>query len=207
VTYQDVDLIRMALDGQSEAFSVLMDRHLVPVRKKLRVMVPKPADLDDLVQEVLIRTWRSLGTFRSECSLRTWMIRIGINEARQSFRRRQRRPVCQALDDFSRKASAEASPQQVLLGAETRQAVRAAVAKLPSMYRDVLLLHDLTELCGRETAERLETTVEAVKSRLFRGRRMLFRNLRNSESRWERSRRDLANPPNVRRVYQQAAER
>ena len=88
----DGALIQMAIDGRSDCFSVLMGRHLVAVKKRLRFMVSNEADLDDLVQEVQLKTWLHLATFRKESNLRTWMIRIGINQAWQSYRRSQCRP-------------------------------------------------------------------------------------------------------------------
>jgi RNA polymerase sigma-70 factor (ECF subfamily) len=173
-------LIQMAIDGHNDCFSVLMDRHLVALKRRLRPMVSNEADLDDLVQEVLLKTWLHLATFRSESNLRTWMIRIGINQARQSYRMTQCRPVCQPLDEFAGIASPGESPHQRLLRDETTNAVRGAVARLPAKYREVLVLHDLTELCDKETAERLQTTIKAVKARLFRARGMLSTKLRRS---------------------------
>ena len=177
---EDSMLIRMAIAGRSECFSVLMDRHLTAVKSKLRRMVADEAELDDLIQEVLLKAWRHLATFRSEASLRTWMIGIGINQARQSYRRSQRRPVCQPIDDFALTASSAESPHQQLLRVETAAAVYAEIAKLPPNYREVLVLRDLSELCCKETAERLQMTISGVKTRLLRARNMLSKRMRGS---------------------------
>jgi RNA polymerase sigma-70 factor (ECF subfamily) len=176
----DGALIQMAIDGRSDCFSVLMGRHLVAVKKRLRFMVSNEADLDDLVQEVQLKTWLHLATFRKESNLRTWMIRIGINQAWQSYRRSQCRPVCQPLDDSAGIASHEASPHQRLLQGEATNAVRAAVAKLPPKYREVLILRDLTELCGEKAAERLQIKSGTLKTRLLRARVMLSKKLRSA---------------------------
>ena len=180
VACEDGVLIRMAIDGRGDSFSVLMDRHFVAVKSKLRAMVSNEADLDDLLQEVLLKVWRHLANFRSESSLRTWMVSIGINEARQLYRRNQSRPVCQPIDDFAGFVCPAESPYERFLRTETSEAVRAAVAKLPPACQDVVVLRDLAELCSRETAERLHTSIEAVKSRLFRARLVLSGKLRKS---------------------------
>ncbi len=173
-------LIRMAIEGRSDCFSVLMDRHLAAVKRRLRRMVPNEADVDDLVQEVLLSAWLHLATLRSEAHLRTWITRIAINQARQLYRRCQHRPAFQPLDDFGGIASLAESPQEYLLRREATDSVRGAIATLPPKYREVLALRDLTELCGKDTAERLQTTIEAVKTRVGRARALLSTRLRRS---------------------------
>ena len=91
VTYEDCALVELALEGQVECFSVLMDRHLAVVRRRIRSMVRNAADADDLLQEVVLKVWKHLSTFRSESSFRTWMTRVAINEALQNCRRERRR--------------------------------------------------------------------------------------------------------------------
>lgn len=146
----------------------------------MRLMVSNEADLDDLLQEVSLKVWRHLKTFRSDSSIRTWMVRIGLNQARQFYRHRHCRPICQPLEDFGTVASPAESPHQSLLRAEATHAVRMAVATLPVHFREVVTLRDLNEMRGKETAEHLQTTLETVKTRLFRARMMLSRKLRNS---------------------------
>jgi RNA polymerase sigma-70 factor (ECF subfamily) len=86
----DNALIKMSLAGETECFAVLMDRHLVALKRCIGGMVKNRTEADDLVQDVLLRVWRRLSTFRSEASFRTWMTRVAINEVLQSHRREQR---------------------------------------------------------------------------------------------------------------------
>jgi RNA polymerase sigma-70 factor, ECF subfamily len=177
---EDGVLIQMAIDGRSDCFSLLMDRHLIAVKRRLRPMVASETDLEDLVQEVLLKVWRHLKSFRAESNLRTWMISIGINQVREHYRRNQCRPVCQPLDGFAAVASPADSPHQRLLRAEATNAIRGAVATLPANYREVVVLRDLIELRGKETAERLQAPITTVKTRLFRAHAMLSKKLRRS---------------------------
>jgi RNA polymerase sigma-70 factor (ECF subfamily) len=174
----DTVLIQMAIAGRNDCFSLLMDRHLAAVKRRLRSMVPNEADLDDVVQEFLLKAWRHLATFRSECSLRTWMVRIAINEAFQLYRRGKYKRLCEPLD--AKIALPEELADQRLFRAEATAAVRAAVAKLPRKYQEVVKLRDLCELGSEETAKRLSATVPAIKTRLFRARLMLSTELRKS---------------------------
>jgi RNA polymerase sigma-70 factor (ECF subfamily) len=178
--FEDSTLIKLALAGQADCFTVLMDRHLVAVRRHLRSMVGNSSDADDLLQEVLLKVWRRLSTFRSESSLRTWMIRVAMNEVLQLYRREQHRRLCQPLRDFDAFPSHGESPHQRLARTEVTQAVRSAVARLPVKYSQVLILRDLEQLSARETAQCLKSTIPAVKTRLFRGRLMLVEALQRA---------------------------
>jgi RNA polymerase sigma-70 factor (ECF subfamily) len=172
-TFEDATLIELALAGQPECFSALMDRHLVAVKKRIGTLVRNATDRDDVVQEVMFKVWLHLSTFRSESSFRTWMIRVAINESLQIYRRERCRPSCQPLGDFDKFASPVESPFQSVARVERAQAVRSAVVGLPAKYRQVLILHDLEQRSARETARSLQSTIPAVKTQLHRGRLML----------------------------------
>jgi RNA polymerase sigma-70 factor, ECF subfamily len=181
--FEDSVLIELALAGQTECFTVLTNRHLPAVRRRIGSIVPNSTDVDDVVQEVLLKVWCHLSTFRSQSSFRTWMTSVAINEALQSYRRRQRRPVCQAPGNLDTFASPTESALQSLARAETTQIVRKAVVELPSKYREVLILREFKELSAREVAQSLRLTIPAVKTRLFRARLMILAALQQSNIR------------------------
>jgi RNA polymerase sigma factor (sigma-70 family) len=172
-TFDDSTLIKMALAGQGECFAVLMNRHMVAIKRRIGSMVGNATDADDLLQEVQLKVLRHLSTFRSESSFRTWMTRVAINEVLQSYRRERRRPFFHPLVDVVKLASRCESPHQSFARAEITHAVRSAVVQLPKKYRQVLILRDLEELSEREAAQWLRLSVPAVKARLFRARLML----------------------------------
>jgi RNA polymerase sigma-70 factor (ECF subfamily) len=180
---EDSTLIEMALAGQNECFTILMDRHLAAVRRRIRSMVRSAADLDDVLQEVLLKVWLHLSTFRSESSFRTWLTRVAINEALQAHRREQCRPPrTQELRDLDTFASSDESPYRSLARTEVIHAVRNAVMKLPAKYRQVLILHDLDQLNTIETAQSVQASIPAVKTRLVRARLMLLTGLQRSRT-------------------------
>src|SRR5580658_8153801 len=154
-TYEDSTLIKLALRGQAECFAALMDRHSVAVRRRITSLVRNPADTDDLFQEVALKVWLHLSTFRSESSFRTWVTRVATNEALQSYRRQQRKPLCRPLGDHEAIASPRESTDRSFARKETIQAVRLAIAGLPENYRKVIILRDLEQHSTRETAQSL----------------------------------------------------
>jgi RNA polymerase sigma-70 factor, ECF subfamily len=182
-TFEDSALIELALAGQTECFVVLTNRHLPAVRRHIHSMVPNATDVDDLLQEVLLKVWRRLSTFRSESTFRTWITRVAINEALQSWRRERSRPVCGTFCDIAIFASPGESPLQALTRAESSRIVREAVVELPAKYRQILNLWLSEELSLAEIAESLHERIPAVKTRLYRARRMLLSRLQESVNR------------------------
>jgi RNA polymerase sigma-70 factor (ECF subfamily) len=172
-TFDDSTLIELISAGQTDCFTVLMERHLGSVKRYIGSMVRNGTDMDDVVQEVLLKVWRHLGSFRSEASFRTWMTRVAVNEVLQSYRRQHQRPVCQPLEEFDVFVAPGDSPYQSLARAETTKTVRSVVEKLPEKYRNVVILREFEQLSTREAAESLQSSVPAVKSRLLRARHLL----------------------------------
>ena len=172
-TLEDGALIKLALAGQIECFTVLMNRHLAVLKRRIGSTAPNATDAEDILQEVLLKVWRCLSSFRSESSFRTWMTRVAINEVRQSYRRKRRDPLYRASGDLDAFASQVESPHQSFARLEATKTVRSAVAGLPAKYRQVLILRDIEQRSAGETAESLQSTIPAVKTRLFRARHML----------------------------------
>jgi len=177
-SFDDRALIELILRGRTECFDILMDRHLVALKKCISSMIRNATEGEDILQEVVIKAWRHLGSFRAESSFRTWLNRIAVNEALQSYRRGKCRPACQPPMDLDAFASPEVSVLATLVSSETSHSVRHAVSQLPEIYRQVLVLRDLEQLSSIETAQCLKATVSAVKSRLFRARNLLSKSLR-----------------------------
>lgn len=180
VQFEDDTLIKRILAGDSESFGVLVERHIGSIRKCIGCIVRNASDTDDVVQEVLLKLWRRLSTFRSESTFRTWATRVAINETLMLYRRERNWRTPQPIEDLDQLAYPRELTDHTLIRAEVAREVRRALERLPRMYNSVLILHDLEQLSPKETARRVNATVPAVKSRLFRGRRMLSAAIRMS---------------------------
>jgi RNA polymerase sigma-70 factor (ECF subfamily) len=178
--FEDSTLIELSLAGRAECFEVLMDRHSAAVKRCIGAMVRNRTDAEDLLQNVLLKVWSHLATFRAEASFRTWVTRVAINEVLQSYRRERHQRPFQPLEDLDAFASPCESPFQSLTRVEITELVRNAIATLPLKYRQVLTLRDLEHRTARETAESLQSTVPSVKTRLFRARLLLSSALKQS---------------------------
>ena len=176
-TLEDKTLVQAALTGETEYFSVLVDRHATAVRRCIQSLVKNPSDVEDLVQDTFLKAWLHLSAFRFEASFRTWLLSVALNEALGLHRRRKCRPFCPPGGNLEALPSQSESPHQAFSRSEARIRIHSAVAKLPTKYRKVLMLCDLQQLTVRETANRMEATLSLVKTRLFRARRMLSKTL------------------------------
>jgi RNA polymerase sigma-70 factor, ECF subfamily len=172
--FSDDDLIRLTLDGQTDCFTALMDRHLGAIRRSIGFMLHGNGATEDLTQEVALKAWRFLSAFRAESSFRTWLTRVAINEVRQFQRRELRAPSLREPPSPDILVSRDESPYEHFARIQKTKAVRALVNSLPAKYREVVMLREFNELSLLEIAERLRCTVPTVKSRLFRGRSMLL---------------------------------
>jgi RNA polymerase sigma-70 factor, ECF subfamily len=173
LTLKDNTLVELALAGQTECFSVLINRHAAAVRNHLSRLVRNQSDLDDVVQDAFTKAWTRLSTFRFEANFRTWLISVALNEALTLYRRRKYRRPWPGSVNLEALPSRGESPYQIVARTEDRLRVHTAVQKLPRKYRDVLVLRDLKQLSMRETAKRMNASVPLVKTRLFRARHML----------------------------------
>ena len=173
----DCALINLVLTGHTECFGVLMDRHLAAVRGRIRRMTRSISDADDIMQEVQLKIWRRLGSYRSEASFRTWMTSVAINEALQFYRKANRFSLMHDRIELAELTSPSESPLQACVRAELTERLKAAVERLPAKYKQVVVLHNLQELSLQETAHELQATTPAVKTQLFRAKAALSKAL------------------------------
>jgi len=178
---QEAELIRQIIDGQGDSFAELIGPHLKSLTRVVRAASGGHPDAEDIVQQTALKAFLHLDQFRFQASFRTWLIRIGVNEARQWRRKHACSPVQEhALPELTEALAADPnrSPLVECQKGETVGKVRQAVAKLPEKYRIVIFLRDLQELSLTEVATRLGLSVPAVKTRHLRARRKVATILR-----------------------------
>jgi RNA polymerase sigma-70 factor, ECF subfamily len=156
-------------------FDGIVRRHQRRVYRFLFMLLRDADEADNLTQECLLRAYQSIGTFRGESSLETWLLRIAANLVRDHARNRKRSFWKRLLGlgdgeqgPAAQVASLHPSPEQQLLAREEVQAVWRAAAELSQQQRAVFLLRFVEEMELNEIAEVLSLRVGSVKSHLFR---------------------------------------
>lgn len=164
-----------------EQFEALIRPLLKPLYNAALGFVRNPADAEDAVQDTILRAYRSFDQFEAGTNFKAWVFRILTNHCINRFRQREREPDAVAYDDVEREAeqtasgevSATALPEPALFDRMLDEDVQKALDALPLEFRLVVVLSDLQEYTYREIADILGIPIGTVRSRLFRGRRLL----------------------------------
>ena len=170
----DRALVDAAAGGSREAFDELVRRHQGAVITLARVLTAGRGDADDLAQDVFVRAWRSLGSFRGESTFRTWLHRVAINVIRTSQTRQGRLArlfVARGRDEGEPDPPSGDEPVDATLA--RRQVIDRALAALPEELRVAVTLRDLQGLDYKEIAAVLDVPIGTVESRIFRARQKL----------------------------------
>src|SRR5712672_3057578 len=188
---QDAALVLAANNGDGHAFEILVERYerrmLAVARRFTRIR----EDAEDIVQQSFQKAFVHLHKFEGKSSFSTWLTRIAINEALMFLRRvRGVREI--SIDDLNgnegtalhmEMPDSRPSPERALLESEQNKVLWAAINKLTPRTRKAIELRDLAESSPKEAAPGLGLSVDAMKGRLFHGRRKLHRALKR-ESAW-----------------------
>jgi RNA polymerase sigma-70 factor, ECF subfamily len=177
----ETELVTELQAGSETAFDWLVNHYHAPVYNLILGMLGDTADSADAAQEVFLKAFKGIRSFRQGSSLKTWLYRIAIREAlnhRRWFKRHLQKNISIDAEPDEGCAPMEiedlaATPFDQLAAHEIQAAVQGALQKVPDVFRSAVILRDLEGLSYEEVAEVLECSVGTVKSRILRGRRAL----------------------------------
>jgi RNA polymerase sigma-70 factor (ECF subfamily) len=175
----DLELARRVAEGDHAAFEALMRRYNQGLFRTARAILGEDAEAEDALQEAYLKAYCTIGGYRGEARLSTWLARIVANEALMRQRKRARRSeiiplvpgvMTEAVDEEDSMAM---GPEISAERAELRRLLEARIDALPQAYRAVFMLRAVEEYSAEETAEILQIPEATVRSRLFRARSLL----------------------------------
>jgi RNA polymerase sigma-70 factor, ECF subfamily len=177
----DAELARLIGEGNQEAFVLLMRRHNRMLFRAARSILRDDAEAQDALQDAYLQAYRSIGQYRGDARLSTWLTRIVVNEAIARARKQRRHAgVTSLYPDEEREAPGAAcagnetdSPERGAMRAEARILIEQSLDALPEVFRTVFILRALEEMSGEEVAACLGIPEATVRSRFFRARAML----------------------------------
>lgn len=172
MTADEQFLLDRARHGQTDAFEELVRPHQDRLLKLALALSRNHEDAEDMLQDALVKAFKSLPCFRGECAFLTWLTRILLNVARNTFRRESR--LRMRVKIFAQAGPATSGdPSERVTTEERRQFIRRALSVLPSCYRDMLVMFHYQGMSYTEIAAVLEMPVGTVRSRLAKGRKLL----------------------------------
>lgn len=173
---QDAELLARVVDGDHDAFNQIMRNHEDRVFSVcLRLMGDRDLALD-ATQETFLTAFRKAGQFKGNAALGTWIYRIAVNTCYDQLRKLKRRrtdPMPEHLDP------ADEGAFDAVESAGVRPEIERALTALPPDFRSAVVLSDIEGLSLPDVAEVLGVPLGTVKSRVFRGRRLLASELGN----------------------------
>jgi RNA polymerase sigma-70 factor (ECF subfamily) len=170
-------LIRKAAAGSKAAFDLLLIKHQSQVYRVVRGVVKDEHEAEDITQEVFIRAWRAIGSFRGDSQFSTWLHRIAINTSRNFLQSRLRRVAASDID-VSEAETYEGgtflrdpdTPEALIRRDELEQVIQDTLAGLSEDMRTALTLREMDGMSYEEIAEVMQCPVGTIRSRIHRAR-------------------------------------
>ena len=172
--------------GHEDAYEALIARYEQPIYNLVMRLLNDPADANDVVQEVFLKVFRNVGSFRGQSSLKTWIYRIAVNEAynqRRWFSRHRKQEIGMESDGEGIPALLDSlsdpgrSPYDWALNEERHVIIEQALKDVNPAFRAAVVLRDIHDLHYEEIAEIMQISLGTVKSRILRGRESLRKSL------------------------------
>jgi RNA polymerase sigma factor (sigma-70 family) len=178
----DAALVELVLAGDQDAFSVLVERYKDAVQNLAYRMLSNATEAEDVTQEVFVRAYTQLATYKPVHKFSTWLLSIASHLAIDQLRRRrflalplEDVPFLEWITDLG------AGPEQTALQGEQQDEIQTYLRRLPSKYRAVIVLRYWYDFSYEEIASALQLTPPLVKARLHRARELLARYMKENQ--------------------------
>jgi len=179
-------LVEMVLSGKQDTFAVLVERYKDAVQNLAYRMLSNVTEAEDVTQEVFVRAYTQLATYKPAHKFSTWLLSIASHLAIDQLRRRrflalplEDVPFLEWITDLG------AGPEQSALVGEQQDEIQAYLGRLHSKYRSVIVLRYWYDLSYEEIATALNLTPALVKARLHRARELLARYMKENKAQEE----------------------
>ncbi|WP_249300325.1 RNA polymerase sigma factor [Feifania hominis] len=180
----DLDYIKLVQQGDRDAFAHLVRLYEKKVYNIALRMCQNPEDANDVSQEVFLRVYRSIHSFKGESTFSTYLYRVAVNLSIDFMRKNRRRQgdvsLYQGEDGEEYELNLpdrSGSPEELAERREQRRALLGCIAALPERHRQMIVLRDLSGLSYDEIARVMQCNEGTVKSRISRAREALRREL------------------------------
>jgi RNA polymerase sigma-70 factor (ECF subfamily) len=165
------DLVRRAQAGDVAAFEALYRAHAAAILKLCLRMVRDDADARELLQDVFVRAWERLNSFRGQSAFGSWLHRLAVNVVLERMRSTKRRDAHLVTSDDEAVFGSHTNAGDL----ETRMDLETALESLPAGARTVFVLHDMEGYSHDEIAQMTGTAAGTARAQLWRARRALMK--------------------------------
>lgn len=182
---QDQELVALAQGGDRRAFEMLVVKYQRRIARHIARYVRNGDDVEELTQEVFIKAYRGLASFRGDSAFYSWLYRIATNTA-LNYRRGAASKIVVLHDDYAREGEEEfepivpdenGDPERLLIARQISDTVDTALKLLPPDLAEALLLYEVEGKQYKEIAEMLDIPIGTVRTRIFRAREAIAKRL------------------------------
>lgn len=169
----DEELVVDTIAGDKEAFSILVGRYIPKLLRYGRKFLSRSEDIEDIVQDVFLKSYANLLSFDTTRKFSPWIYRIAHNTFVNALRTRERLPITMAFDTLIPYATDIETPSDISEREDMKHAIEMGISKLSPTYREVLTLYYIEELDYETIADVLAVPIGTVGVRLARARAKL----------------------------------
>lgn len=175
----DQKLVSRVQKGDRAAFDLLLVKYQNRVASIVSRYVNNPEDIADLTQEIFIRVYRAIHSFRGDSAFYTWLFRIAINQAKSYLKKSKTRAHFQESEHVEHKITEQnngfhsETPEDLLSRFELSEGIENALAVMPAELSVALILREFDGLSYDEISKVMECPIGTVRSRIFRARELL----------------------------------
>ena len=183
----DEQLVQQFQSGVDEAFDELLNRYQAKVLSTCFRYLNDKEEARDAAQDVFVKLYYALPTFKPKAKFSTWLYRIAVNHSLNALRSQKKRKWQKSLNDLDEndriravqiESDASDNPEAKLQSKERLAFVQKALAQLGAEQRTAIILHKFENLSYKEIAAIMGTSVNSVESRLFRAKQNLYKILK-----------------------------
>lgn len=183
---EDIFLVNQALKGNQSAYEKLMKKYKPPISFMLLKFVQDKDEIEDMVQEVFINTFKALKTYKREYSFFSWIYKIAMNKGIDNLRKKKihalsiNKPI-ETKDGslYYELPDSTYEPDRHIIAKEKAALVQWAIEQLPAKYKRVIIMRHQEEKDYSEIAKELKLPIGTVKVHIFRARELLNKYLKN----------------------------
>ncbi|MBC8210689.1 MAG: RNA polymerase sigma factor RpoE [Gammaproteobacteria bacterium] len=181
----DSELVKRVQNGDKAAFDVLVKKYQQKVVNLVSRFVSDHSECYDVAQDTFIKAYRAMDNFRGDSQFYTWLYRIAANTAKNHLATRSRKTPTYSVDvedaehyEGENGLKDQTTPENLLLTEEIKRTVYAAIEKLPEDLKTAITLRELEGLSYDEIADVMDCPIGTVRSRIFRARDAIDKELR-----------------------------
>ena len=181
----DAELVKRVQGGDTAAFDLLVQKYQHKVINLVSRFVSDKSECQDIAQDAFIKSYRAINSFRGDSQFYTWLYRIAANTAKNHLASRARKSPGYSVDvedaeHFEGESGLKEydNPENLLLTDEIKQTVFSAIENLPDDLKSAITLREIDGLSYEEIAEVMDCPIGTVRSRIFRARDVIDKELR-----------------------------